>query len=361
MKTTSLNAIHRAAGATMVPFAGWDMPVSYAGTVSEVEAVRTGAGLFDVSHMGEVRVTGPGAFAFLQSITTNDLARIGPNQAQYSLLLNPNGGVIDDIIIYELADDDFMVVVNAGCKDKDWDWIRAHAAGSGSFLLNDESDHTALLAVQGPKAIDIVNNLSDSSRVSSLVRFELREDVVGGIRCLVARTGYTGEDGCELFCAWDDAPALWEKLTAAGVIPAGLGARDVLRLEAAYPLYGHELLDDVSPLESGAGWAVKTKKRDFIGKSAVVDKKTAGVNRKLVGLRMVERAIPREGYPVLSTSGDIIGQVTSGTYSPTVKAGIALARVDVAHSTIGAELIVDIRGRQQKATVVELPFYRNGV
>ena len=361
MKLTSLNQTHRAAGATMVPYAGWDMPVSYAGTVSEVEAVRAKAGIFDVSHMGEVRVTGPGAFAFLQSITTNDLGRIGPSQAQYSLLLNPNGGVIDDIIIYELAADDFMVVVNAGCKDKDWDWIRAHSVGGASFLLNDESDHTALLAVQGPGAIAIIDGLSASAGIDAMARFELREDVVAGIRCIVARTGYTGEDGCELFCAWDDAPKLWAATVDSGAVPAGLGARDVLRLEAAYPLYGHELLEDVSPLEAGAGWAVKTKKGDFIGRAAVVENKKSGPGRKLVGIRMTERAIPREGYAVLSTDGAPIGLVTSGTYSPTVKAGIALARVDIGHAGVGTELVVDIRGRQAPATIVELPFYRNGV
>jgi aminomethyltransferase len=362
MKHTSLNKTHRAAGATMVPFAGWDMPVSYAGTVSEVEAVRGRTGIFDVSHMGEVRVTGPGAFSFLQSLTTNDLGRIGPNQAQYSLLLNPAGGVIDDIIIYELAHDDFMVVVNAGCKDKDWDWFREHARGGGNVLLNDESDHTALLAVQGPEAVKIVNDLSESKKVGDLDRFALREDNVAGVRCLVARTGYTGEDGCELFCAWDDAPKLWDAVVAANVAPAGLGARDVLRLEAAYPLYGHELLADVSPLESGAGWAVKPKKGDFIGRTSVLEKKNAGVDRKLVGIRMTERAIPRDGYLVCSAdNGSTIGQITSGTYSPTVKAGIALARVDVAQAAPGTEVVVDIRGRRAPATVVELPFYRNGV
>jgi aminomethyltransferase len=228
-------------------------------------------------------------------------------------------------------------------------------------LLNDESDHTALLAVQGPQAAAIVNGLSDSSEISDLQRFNFREDNVGGLRCIVARTGYTGEDGCELFCAWDDAPALWNKLVEVGSVPAGLGARDVLRLEAAYPLYGHELLPDVSPLESGAGWAVKTKKGDFIGRSAVIEKKAAGVDRKLTGVRMTERAIPREGYLVCDAGGATIGQVTSGTFSPTVKAGIALARIDVAHAAPGSEVVIDIRGRRSPATIVELPFYRNGV
>lgn len=361
MKLTSLAETHRAAGATMVDYAGWEMPVSYAGTVAEVDAVRNRAGIFDVSHMGEVRVTGPGAQAFLQSIATNDLTRIGAGQAQYSLLLNPSGGVIDDIIIYELAPDDFMVVVNAGCKDKDWAWLQEKGHSSGSVMLSDESDYTALLAVQGPEAVKIVDGLSKSRHVAALDRFGLREDAVGGVRCIVARTGYTGEDGCEIFCAWEDAPKLWSAVVDAGATPAGLGARDVLRLEAAYPLYGHEFLDNVSPLESGAAWVVKTKKGDFIGRAAIVEQKKAGTARKLAGIRMTERAIPREGCPVFDPDGVPIGEVTSGTFSPTVKAGIALARLDAAHTAVDTIVIVDIRGRKAPATVVELPFYRNGV
>ena len=357
MKLTSLHETHQAAGATMVPFAGWDMPVSYAGTVSEVAAVRSRAGLFDVSHMGEVTVTGAGAFEFVQSVTSNDVSRLVPGAAQYSLLLNETGGIIDDIIVYCRAAHDYLIVLNAGCKDKDWAWLEAQAEGRPDLTLTDISDETALIALQGPQAVEMVSALVGSD-LGQLSRFHFADLSLPSGEAMLSRTGYTGEDGFEIFCGWADAPALWNMLTDRGVVPAGLGARDVLRLEAAYPLYGHELDADTGPFESGVGWAVKRSKGPFVGSDALPAGKSA---RKLVGLRMDERAIPREHFPVYDAAGAEAGQTTSGTWSPTVKAGIAMARLPSALSSPGTHVAVDIRGRRAPATVVPLPFYRNGV
>lgn len=358
MKRTSLYETHLAAGATMVPFAGWDMPVSYAGTVGEVAAVRSGVGVFDVSHMGEASVTGGGAFDFLQSVTTNDVSRLGPGQAQYSLLLNGQGGIIDDIIVYCGGVNDYFVVLNAGCKDKDWAWLQEQAGNVSGVTLKDLSDETALIAVQGSQAVELVARLADDERLVGLKRFHYVSGQIAQVPLLLSRTGYTGEDGFEIFCPWDDAPRVWQALAEWGAVPAGLGARDVLRLEAAYPLYGHELDAETSPFESGVGWAVKRIKGPFIGSDALP---TGKPSRRLVGLRMDERAIPREHYTVCDAEGQDIGLTTSGTWSPTIKAGIAMARVSAAFAEVGTRVAVDIRGRRAPATVVSLPFYRNGV
>lgn len=350
------------AGATLVPFAGWEMPVSYpGGTVAEVAAVRTGAGLFDVSHMGEVSVMGPGAFDFVQRVTTNDVGRISSGQAQYSLLLDAAGGVIDDIIVYNGSENDYFLVLNAGCKDKDWEWLQQQAEGNPDVVLKDLSDETALIAVQGPQAVELVARVAEDNRLGGLARFHFTSGEIGDTRLLLSRTGYTGEDGFEIFCPWEDAPAVWQTLTEWGAVPAGLGARDVLRLEAAYPLYGHELDAEHIPWESGVGWAVKPGKGDFFGRAEAVRRKAQDTPQRLVGLKMDERAIPREGYAVLDTAGVHLGTVTSGTYSPTVKAGIALARLAATSAVPGTQVSVDIRGRKAGASVVPLPFYRNGV
>lgn len=360
LKQTSLHTAHRDAKATLVPFAGWAMPVSYPlGTVKEVEATRTRAGLFDVSHMGEARATGRGALDFVQAVTSNDAAKLTPGKAQYSLLLNETGGIIDDIIVYCCGTDNFLIVLNAGCKDKDWQWLSAQAASFPTVTLTDESDSTGLIAVQGPSAVETIAQLFDRD-LEALPRFAFARSVREGGEVVLSRTGYTGEDGFELFCSWDAAPRLWDDFVAAGCTPCGLGARDVLRLEAAYPLYGHELDDTHTPYESGTGWAVKTKKGAFVGRDALVSQRATGVPAQLVGLQMDERAIPRDGYPVFQ-DGRPIGTVTSGTYSPTVKAGIAMARVQREHAAPGTKVSIDIRGRQAGAQVVPLPFYRNGV
>ena len=352
----------------MVPFAGWDMPVSYAGTVSEVAAVRSSAGIFDVSHMGEVTVEGEGAFDFVQYVTTNDVSKLVPGKAQYSLLLNEGGGIIDDIIVYCMGEKDYLIVLNAGCKDKDWEWLQAQAESRSNVTLTDISDTKALIAVQGPNAVKLVAEAMNKPgqnrgyerdyQLENVRRFNFVGIHEYGAPLILSRTGYTGEDGFEIFCEWEDAPLLWKILTEAGATPAGLGARDVLRLEAAYPLYGHELDAETSPFESGVGWAVKMNKGDFIGRAALAGK---ALSRQLIGIRMDERAIPREHYTITDAEGNKIGETTSGTWSPTVKAGIATARVNLSHADLGRRVFVDIRGRRAPATTVSLPFYRNGI
>ncbi len=368
MKRTSLYETHKAAGATLVPFAGWEMPVSYAGTVAEVAATRISAGIFDVSHMGEVTVTGNGAFDFVQSVTTNDVSKLVPGKAQYSLLLNESGGIIDDIIVYCMGENDYMIVLNAGCKDKDWEWLQAQAEGKTNVLLTDVSDQWALIAVQGPGAVKLVAEVMNKPgqnggydtdyKLENVKRFNFVGIHEYGMPLILSRTGYTGEDGFEILCNWEDAPVLWKILTDGGAAPAGLGARDVLRLEAAYSLYGHELDAQSGPQESGVGWAVKMKKGEFIGRTALLGKPPM---QQLVGLQMDARAIPREHYAVSDAEGRVIGETTSGTWSPTVKAGIAMARVDLSAAAPGTPVFVDIRGRQAPATITKLPFYRNGV
>jgi len=360
MKQTPLYDVHVAAGATMVDFAGWNMPVSYAGTVSEVQAVRTKAGLFDVSHMGEFRIVGPHAFEMVQSITSNDVSRLQVGEAQYSLLLTDDAGIVDDIIVYRQADDGFLIVVNAGCLDKDWAWFEGHAGNYPDCALVNESELTSLSALQGPEAIRIGLAVL-GSEFSELHRFQFALGRFHNSAITVSRTGYTGADGCEIFCDDRIAVQLWNALAAEGAVPAGLGARDVLRLEAAYPLYGHELDAEHSPWESGTGWAVKLGKGDFNGRSAA-EQKRKGNRNKLVGITMNTRAIPREHCTVLNAGADSeVGTVTSGTFSPTLQQGIAMARLSIENSTPGTEVVVDIRGRKLSATVVKLPFYRNGV
>ena len=368
MKRTSLYETHKAAGATLVPFAGWEMPVSYAGTVAEVAATRTSAGLFDVSHMGEVTVQGDGAFDFVQSVATNDVSKLVPGKAQYSLLLNETGGIVDDIIVYCLGRNDYMIVLNAGCKDKDWTWLEAQAEGWPNVMLTDVSNQWALIAIQGPDAVKLVAEVMNKPgqnrgyatdhKLEGVARFNFVGIHEYGMPLILSRTGYTGEDGFEILCLWEDAPVLWKVLMETGAVPAGLGARDVLRLEAAYSLYGHELDAQTGPQESGVGWAVKMKKGEFVGRAALQENTPM---KQIVGLQMDARAIPREHYTVTDAGGRMIGETTSGTWSPTVKAGIAMARVAQNAAVIGTPVFVDIRGRQAPATITKLPFYRNGV
>lgn len=362
-KRTSLFDTHKALGAKMVEFAGWEMPITYPeGTITEVKACRSRAGLFDVSHMGEFRVKGEEALPFVQHLTANDAARLTPGKAQYSLLLNEGGGVRDDIIVYRVGDCELLIVVNAGCKDKDWDWFQSYAANYDVDLA-DESDHTALIAIQGPDAVGMVAPLADSP-VARLKRFDFQPAAICDIPCTVSRTGYTGDDGFEIFCAWDDAPKLWQTLQNAGAAPCSLSARDVLRIEAAYPLYGHELTESRSAIVSGVQWAIKTAKADFIGREAVVRQAQEGSREALCGLAMIEpkNAIARESYLVFSdVAHEPIGQITSGTLSPTLGHGVALAVLGKGFAEPGTTLAVDIRGRRAKANVVDLPFYRNGV
>ena len=343
----------------MISFGDWEMPRDYStGTASEVKSCRTGSGLFDVSHMGEFRVCGSEALDLVQQLTTNDASRLTPGKAQYSLLLNEEGGVKDDVIVYCDSVDDFLIVVNAGCKDKDWDWFNLHAKAF-RVRLTDESSATSLVAIQGPDAVSIVESMADAS-VKSLKRFHFSTTMVAGVPCTVSRTGYTGEDGFELFCCWEDALTIWYRLIEKGAVPCGLAARDVLRQEAAYPLYGHELNEHESPLGLGLGWAIKSSKVDFIGRDDLVKRSQDGLRERLVGLiPTIPNAIPREGHLVFADGRDEpIGRVTSGTLSPTIGSGIALARIGAGFAEPGLELSIAIRGRVVTAIVRDLPFYR---
>lgn len=361
MKHTSLHGIHAESKASLVPFADWEMPLSYAGTAQEVLAVRTTAGIFDVSHMGEVRITGPGAKDFIQRVCSNDVNKLRDRRAQYSLLLNPQGGVIDDVIVYRFNQSEYLVVVNAGCKTKDLLWLEAQANGLDGVILTDESYITALIAVQGPKAFQFVQSVSNEAALSAMGRFDFRPCELADQATIVSRTGYTGEDGFEIFCAWDAAPSIWQAFIEVGCVPAGLGARDVLRLEAAYPLYGHELDETHSPYSSGVAWAVKPNKGSFIGRDKCIESAQNGSDGVLIGLKTLTKAIPRQGCLIYSDKNSSpCGIVTSGTLSAVVGTGIALARVNTTVQT-SEKLQIDIRGRRTLAEIVALPFFRNGV
>jgi aminomethyltransferase len=366
LKHTALTSRHEALGARMVPFAGWFMPVQYSGILNEHRTVRTAAGLFDLGHMGQVRVTGPDALAYLQQITTNDVAVLQPGEAQYSMLPNPTGGVIDDIIVYRLVDEPgYFVVINAANHDKDVAWMQEQRTARAGLNVDvdDVSEHLGMIAIQGPNALETVACLTESP-LAELKPFSCSGATVAGIPVLAARTGYTGEDGFEFYVHQESTPALWDALMAAGeplgLAPIGLGARDTLRLEARMPLYGNELADDISPLEAGVGWAVKLDKGDFVGRDAIAQLKEEGVPRKTVGFRLVERAgSARHGYEV-QVDGRTVGVVTSGGKSPTLGDEIGLALVETGVAGVGKPLDIIIRGRPVRAEQVKLPFYRRG-
>jgi aminomethyltransferase len=360
-KKTPLNSVHRRLGAKMVEFAGWDMPVQYSGVIEEHLAVRGRAGLFDVSHMGEVEVRGAGALDFCQTLTPNDLSRLKPGQAQYNLLLNEKGGTVDDIVVYPLKADHVFICVNASNTDKDFDWIARH--GGGKVKVENTSARYIQLALQGPLAEKILQRLT-SSRLADLKTFYFFFGAVGGIESMVARTGYTGEDGFEIFCEAPDGEKLWDVLMKAGsedgLRPAGLGARDTLRLERALPLYGHELDDATTPLEAGLDWVVKFSKGPFLGREPLLKQKEEGVRKKLVGLEMTDPGIARSHYPVFKGS-ERTGEVTSGTKAPTLGKAVALAYVRPEHAAVGDTVEVEIRERRAAARIVPLPFYRRQV
>ncbi|CAM3760365.1 glycine cleavage system aminomethyltransferase GcvT [Deinococcus saxicola] len=347
LRRTPLHAAHLRAGARMVSFGGWDMPVQYAGLKAEHDAVRTAAGMFDVSHMGEFRVTGPGALAFLQGVTTNDVSKLRPGRAHYNWLPGEAGGLIDDIYIYMVAPDEYLLVVNAGNIDKDWAHLQKHRAGHDLTLTN-ESGQWALLAVQGPKTLELLQPFSDTDLAAKKKNAYFAAKLFG-FDVMLARTGYTGEDGFEVFVGASEAEALWDKLIAIGIVPAGLGARDTLRLEAGFPLYGHEFSDTIHPLSSSYTWVVKDK--EHLGRAHI----TAAPLQKLIGLKL-ERVPVREGYPVYA-DGVQVGVVTSGSSSPTLGHPIAMALVDAAHAEAGS-FEVEVRGRRHAAERIGLPFYR---
>jgi aminomethyltransferase len=368
LRRTPLHALHVELGAKMVEFGGWDMPLQYQGIVAEHRAVRSAVGLFDVSHMGEVSLRGPGAGAAVQRLITNDATKLEDGGALYTLICMPSGGIVDDCIVYRRASDDYMIIVNASNTDKDLAWMREHAGrGPGAPEIADESEQTGLIAVQGPAAVALCDRLADAD-LASVPRFHFARCQVAGVPSLVARTGYTGEDGFELACPADRAPDLWSALlaegAAEGVQAIGLGARDTLRLEARLCLYGNDIDDTTTPLEAGLGWAVKLDAGDFIGRDALVRQKTDGVKRSLVGFRIDGRGIARHGYPIVdrgrAPDEQVIGQVTSGTTGITVGAAIGMGYVPVSHAAAGGALTVDCRGKDVTAHVVKGPFYQRG-
>ncbi|HEX8035820.1 MAG TPA: glycine cleavage system aminomethyltransferase GcvT [Ktedonobacterales bacterium] len=361
LRRTPLFDTHRRLGARLVEFGGWEMPVQYTSIIEEHRAVRQRAGLFDVCHMGEFRVEGAGALAFLQYLVPNDVSRLEDDQALYTQICRPDGGTLDDLLIYRRGPVKYMAVVNAGTMPKDWEWFQRHAAGRGDLTLTNVSDETGLIALQGPLATQVLQPLTDTP-LDEIAYYHCRDGVVAGIPSLISRTGYTGEDGFELFCSADQVVTLWDALfdagTPYGLLPAGLGARDTLRLEAGYCLYGHELTEEITPLEAGLGWTVKlNKSSDFIGRAALEAQKRDGLPRKLVGMMPSDRGVPRAGYPILRDS-ERIGEVTSGTMCPTLDKPAALGYVPPADAQVGNTIAVEIRGRQVAAEIVALPFYK---
>jgi aminomethyltransferase len=353
LKHTALYEEHMELGARMVPFAGWEMPVQYAGVMEEHRAVRRSAGVFDVCHMAEFRVFGFGAFDFLQGLLTNDLHKIAElGRSQYTLLLDEAGHIIDDLIVYHTGDLEYMIVANAGNHETDFEWITSHAPADLEIV--DESERTALLALQGPEAVRIVSDLAGGGW-SVPERFTIAEALLDTIPALVARTGYTGEDGVEIVCGVGRAAALWRALLSfPEVTPAGLGARDTLRLEMGYPLYGNDIDRTTDPISAGLGWVCPKDKTGYIGAEAVARVREMGPERKLVGLT-VARAIPRPGMSVLHEGG-VVGKVASGTFSPTLETGIATAYVPAALSVAGTRVDVEIRKKTVPGVVVKMPF-----
>ncbi len=358
-KRTPLHDRHVAAGGKMVAFAGWEMPVRYASEIEEHRAVRGAAGLFDVSHMGEFRVHGPGALGFLQGLTPNNVARLKPGRIHYSGLLTPEATYIDDLLVYQLAAADYMLVANAANLDGDLEWLHSHP--HPDCEIEDHSDRYALLALQGPRATDILRRHT-SADLAAIRYYCFVQDTVAGIDCIISRTGYTGEDGFELYLAPEAAPAVWDALLESGagdgLVPAGLAARDSLRLEAGMALYGHEIDRTTTPYEAGLGWTVKLKKRGgFLGREVLVEQKESGTERQLIGFEIQGRGIARQGHDLLH-EGEEVGRVTSGGWSPSFEKAIGTAYVPCRLAAPGTELEIAVRRRRLAATVVALPFYR---
>jgi aminomethyltransferase len=357
LRRTPLYALHRELGAKIIDFGGWEMPVQYSGILEEHRAVRERAGIFDVSHMGELEVRGPGAQSALQRITPNDVAKLEDGRCHYSAFLTDRGTFVDDLLVYRRAPDDFLVVVNASNTPKDFEWAAARIGGEAT--VENRSDDYALLAVQGPLSAGLVEKAAGEDP-RDLAYYGFRNMRVFGLPALVSRTGYTGEDGFELYLPPEHAERVMRGLLeigrAEGVLPCGLGARDTLRLEAKMALYGNDIDDTVTPWEADLGWIVKMKKGDFVGRDALVAQKAEGIRRKLVGFEMVDRGIARHGYPAKAPHGE--GVVTSGTHSPTLGKPIGLAMLPVDDTAVGTEFDAEIRGRAAKARVAPTPFYK---
>ena len=360
LKKTPLHARHRASDARMVPFAGWDMPVEYSGVANEHMAVRTRAGLFDVSHMGELEIAGRNALAAVQRISSNDASRLQVGQAHYSALTTPEGTFVDDMLVYRMAPNHFMLVVNASNIVKDYQWIASQIADMGEVAVVDASSRYALIAIQGPAAREVLKPLTGVD-LDEIKYYWFASGEVASALATISRTGYTGEDGFEIFCRPNQADQVWRAVMESGrsadVIPCGLAARDTLRLEAAMRLYGNDIDETTSVLEADLGWIVGWKKDAFIGHERLREQKERGVGRKLVGFELIDRGIARHGYPVVR-NGERIGVVTSGTQTPYVKKAIGMAYLPTALTEPGTEFDIDVRGRASRAKVVPLPFYK---
>jgi len=368
LRKTALNAVHRQMGAKMVPFGGWEMPVEYpaaigCGIINEHMAVRTGVGIFDVSHMGDIRLAGPGALAAVQHISMNDASRLAIGQAQYSALLYPNGTFVDDVIVHRLGEEEYLLVINAGTREKDFNWVRDNTRQFDCKVEHLSDDFTQI-AIQGPKAVDLLQKLTDAN-LSAVKFYWLTHGTVCGLKnILIARTGYTAEDGFEIYIPSDEATSarVWNEILEAGkefgAVPCGLGARNTLRLEGKLPLYGHEISDTLNVWEAGLDRFCKMEKADFIGRAALEKAKAEPLKRTLIGLEMTGRGIARDDYKVLDQSGKEIGYVTSGCPAPFLKKNIALAYVPPAFAEIGSTLNVEIRGQAVAAQVVPTPFYK---
>lgn len=368
VRKTALNAVHRALGARMVEFNGWDMPVEYpaaigGGIIAEHMAVRTGVGIFDVSHMGDIRLAGPDALAAVQHISMNDASRLAIGQAQYSALLYPQGTFVDDVIVHRLGEQEYLLVINAGTREKDFNWVRDNTS-QFNCKVDHLSDDFTQIAIQGPKGVNLLQKLTDANLSAVKFYWVTRGTLCGLPNILMGRTGYTGEDGFEIYIPSDEATSarVWNEILEAGkefhVVPCGLGSRNTLRLESKLPLYGHEISDGINVWEAGLDRFCKMDKPDFLGRAALEEAKTAPLKRTLVGLEMMERGIARDDYKVQDLSGKEIGYVTSGSPAPFLKKNIALAYVPTEFSGLGQELKVEIRGQGVKAMIVPTPFYK---
>ena len=360
LKKTPLNAAHRALGGKMVDFGGWDMPVQYpAGVIEEHMATRTRAGLFDVSHMGEIWVEGPDAITFVNRLTTNDVSKLVDGQAHYSAFTNERGGVVDDLLVYRFGPEKLLLVVNAGTTEKDWAWITSHKNSDEVVLTNASADYCQI-AIQGPKATGILQELTDTP-LEPIKYYHFTTGKVDDVEAIISRTGYTGEDGFEVYASSEFAEQLWNKMLETGkgegILPCGLAARNTLRLESAMSLYGHELADDISTLEANLGWITKLDKGDFTGREALADLKDSGLKKKLVGFEMKEPGIARDGFDVY-VNDTKTGVVTSGSPAPFLKKNIGLAFVPTEFANVGQQITIDVRGKKLLAEIVPTPFYK---
>ncbi len=358
MKHTPFYTIHRQLGAKMVPFGGYEMPVQYTSIIEEHKAVRNAVGVFDTSHMGEFVVKGKNAEAFLQRVTVNDVAKLVPGEAQYSAMCYDDAGIVDDLLVYKFGDDHFMVVVNASNIDKDFEWMSRHLMPEVEF--RNASDITALLAIQGPRSCAALQRLT-SIDLKTIPYYHFIEGSLGGVEMIISRTGYTGELGFEIYFSPAYAERVWQSIFTAGkdcgITPVGLGARDTLRLEMGYRLYGNDIDQTTNTLEAGLGWITKFKKGDFIGRPVLEKVKADGLKRKLVGVEIEEKAIARHGYAIHS-NGTNVGSVTSGTFSPSLEKGIAMGYVNVAYSSVGSPVHIDVRGKSVQGKITALPFLK---